>query len=140
LTAEIEALALTATAEYSVAAAAWQTALDAAEADTDFLMAVRGLAHTGGDLPDLTEMEQQHPQMVNEIRTIQRAIGAGGGTIEALRAGANEHPALAVLLAERYGQDGTAAHPLEGYPSGNNEAPGGGIWVCCTNRCTDLTA
>lgn len=103
--AAIEAVVLTSTAEDSVAAAAWQVALDAAETDTDFLMAVRGLAHTGGELPDLTEIEQQHPRMVAEIRTIHRAMGAGGGTIEALRAGATEHLVLAVMLADRYGDE-----------------------------------
>ncbi|GIM97804.1 PIN domain-containing protein [Paractinoplanes toevensis] len=102
----VEAVALTGTAENPLAAAAWQAALDVAETDTDFLMAVRGLAHTGGDLPDLSKMQQQHPRMVDEIKTIHRAMGAGGGTIEALRAGATEHLALAVLLAERYGHDG----------------------------------
>jgi tetratricopeptide (TPR) repeat protein len=104
--AEIEAVVLMSTAEDSVAAAAWQTALDAAETDADFLTAVRGLAHTGGDLPDLAEMEQQHPRMVDEIKAIHRAIGAGSGTIEALRAGAAEYLVLAVLLADRYGNDG----------------------------------
>ncbi|KAB1110433.1 hypothetical protein F6X54_17960 [Micromonospora aurantiaca] len=104
--AEIEAVVLTSTAEASVAAAAWQAALDAAETGTDLLIAVRGLAHTGGDLPDLAEMEQQHPRMVDEIKAIHRAMGTGGGTIEALRAGAAEHLALAVLLANRYGHEG----------------------------------
>ena len=106
IVAEIEAVVLTSTAEDSVAAAAWQAALDAADTDTDFLMAVRGLARTGGELPDLTEMEQHHPRMVDEIKTIHRAMGPGGGTIEALRAGATEHLELAVLLAERYGHEG----------------------------------
>jgi hypothetical protein len=102
----VEAVALTDTAANSLAAAAWQEALDAAETDTDVLMAVRGLARTGGDLPDLAEMEQKYPRMVDEIKAVQRAMGAGAGTIEALRAGATEHLALAVLLAERYGQEG----------------------------------
>ncbi|MBO3737991.1 PIN domain-containing protein [Actinoplanes flavus] len=106
LMAEIEALVLTGTADDRVAATAWQTALAAAETGTDFLIAVRGLAHTGGDLPDLSEVEQQHPRMVNEIKAIHRAMGAGAGTIEALRTGATEHLALAMLLADRYGQEG----------------------------------
>jgi hypothetical protein len=108
IVAAIEAVVLTSTAEgdSAAAAAAWQAALDAAETTTDFLIAVRGLAHTGGDLPDLSEMEQQHPRMVDEIKTIQRAMGAGGGTIEALRSGAAEHLVLAEVLADRYGHEG----------------------------------
>jgi tetratricopeptide (TPR) repeat protein len=104
--AEVEAVELTGTAENVVAAVAWQSALAAAESSADFLVAVRGLAQVGGDLPDLAEVEQEHPELVREIRIIQRAMGAQGGTIEALRAGATDHFALAVMLAERYGQDG----------------------------------
>ncbi|WP_416903484.1 tetratricopeptide repeat protein [Micromonospora echinospora] len=103
--AMIEAVRLTDAAD-DTAAAAWQAALAAVESERDFLVAVRGLAHVGGELPDLAEVEQQHPALVREIRDIHRTMGVQGGTIEALRAGAAGHAVLAVLLAERYGNDG----------------------------------
>ncbi|MEU7905331.1 PIN domain-containing protein [Actinoplanes sp. NPDC049118] len=106
VTAEVTALELMDRGNTSEAVAAWRVALDAADNDNDILLAVRGLAELGAQLPDLAELERLNPNMMREIRIVQQAMSAETGNLEALRAGAGQSLSLTVKLAERYNNRG----------------------------------
>ena len=100
--AEITALELAERGLTSEAIAAWEAAFSAAADDADALAAAMTLAELGAPVPDLSNLERTNPEAVREIRVVQRAIAAGGSSLEALRAGASESLILTLKLAERY--------------------------------------
>ncbi|TNH27485.1 hypothetical protein FHG89_18045 [Micromonospora orduensis] len=100
--AEILALELAAQNNTSEAITAWETALSRANDDAEILIAARSLAELGASVPDLGGLERTHPDLVHEIRVIQQAMSADGGSMEALRTGAGKSPTLTIALAERH--------------------------------------
>lgn len=110
--AEIEALELTAQGNTVEAVQAWQKALSLTEDDVHILRASMSLAELGAPLPDLTALEDDHPETVREIRLVQQAMVGDGDELERLRAGATESVLLTIKLAEVHGERGE--HGLAG--------------------------
>jgi hypothetical protein len=105
VTAEVEALRSTGSGDEAAAIESWQLAYGAAKKETDRLVAVRGLAELGAELPDLAELESSNPELVGEIRLIREAMASGDKRLQALRNGAHQSLSLTVKLAEHYRAD-----------------------------------
>ncbi|MEQ7006440.1 hypothetical protein ABN028_09565 [Actinopolymorpha sp. B17G11] len=83
--------------------AAWRRASDAADTELERLQATMGLAEAGGTLPDLTDLAERYPEVVDEIQLIAR-VAAGG--VSELKANVYRSRSLVVRLADLYTAEG----------------------------------
>jgi tetratricopeptide (TPR) repeat protein len=81
---------------------AWLAASMDAPDDVAMLTTAAALAENGGQLPDLSDLEQRQPEHVAEIRAVHEAVAGGDEKLHMLRAHAPESPRLTVALADFY--------------------------------------
>lgn len=85
----------------------WMQAWTHADSVFSRLQVARSLAPLGMRLPDLSALEAEQPDMVDEIRAIHEVMAAGTGErLAKLRAHAHEYEQIAVLLAQELSAEG----------------------------------
>jgi tetratricopeptide (TPR) repeat protein len=77
-------------------------AFDSAPDDASKLQTAASLAELDGELPDLSELEVEHSELVQEIKLIHQVTAGSGGDIKALRAHAHKSRMLTVRLSSAY--------------------------------------
>ncbi|MEV6477521.1 hypothetical protein [Streptomyces sp. NPDC051657] len=85
----------------------WQQAWEAAQTDSEQLVAAMGLAEAGADLPDLAHLRARFAEAVTEIELLARALrGRSGDELGVLRANITQSPVIVLKLAQRYRRGG----------------------------------
>jgi tetratricopeptide (TPR) repeat protein len=82
-----------------------QLLLDAyafADDDDDRLRVAHLLAEHCDELPDVAGLEERHPEIVRELRTLRTILAPGPDRVTRLRTHQHEYPQVAVALAESY--------------------------------------
>ncbi|MBM9437187.1 PIN domain-containing protein [Actinacidiphila bryophytorum] len=96
--------------------AQWRSAWSLAQSDGQRITAAMGIAESGGELPDLTELMKVAPKVIEEIQLVSRVLRSPGDTLAALKANALKSRVLVIKLAERHsagGDDVAAAKAIK---------------------------
>ncbi|MFC4504089.1 MULTISPECIES: PIN domain-containing protein [Streptomyces] len=80
----------------------WTNAWGRASNDMERLFAAMGMAESGADLPDLTELAQENSDAVEEIKIVAKAMTGTADNLAALRIGATKSRLLVVKLAQHH--------------------------------------
>lgn len=96
----------------------WTKAWELASNDPERLFAVTGMAESGADLPDLSELAKDNPDAVREIQIIAKAMANSGDNLASLRIGATKSRLLVVKLAQQHFVKGDVAAAAEALKAG----------------------
>ncbi|MET9624357.1 hypothetical protein ABZZ37_26800 [Streptomyces sp. NPDC006464] len=80
----------------------WRRAWSLASNDSERLFAAMGMAESGADLPDLSELAPENSDAVEEIKLVAKVMAGSSENLAALRIGATKSRLLVVKLAQHH--------------------------------------